>query len=105
MNLIEIDIKTANGLAQWSAANPAARWCRVDDPKLGDVTAVIRRFIDMDAPPADTPLNFRTRIHLAPNGEVQYVHLEKDGQVIGLTIEQATSLAKEITSRLGLTRP
>lgn len=54
---------------------------------------------------ADTSLNFRTRIHLAPNGEVQYVHLEKDGQVIGLTIEQATSLAKEITSRLGLTRP
>ena len=79
----------------------------VERKRYEEVKAEMEKEVEMTLNPSsivppDTPLNFRTKIHLAPNGDVQYVHLVKDGQTVGLTVEQATSLVKEISARLGL---
>jgi len=47
-----------------------------------------------------SPITVVFKTDLAPNGEIQMVHIWKGERTIGLTVEQAKSLANEILKRL-----
>jgi len=58
---------------------------------------IIREHIFKEGP---ISIRFRGAI-ISPTGEIQQVEITKDGSVVGLTREQALSLAREIMRRLG----
>lgn len=64
---------------------------------VGKEGAIMREQLFNEGP---ISIRFRGAI-ISPSGEIQQVEVSKDGNVIGLTADQARSLAREIRRRLG----
>lgn len=64
---------------------------------VGEQGKIVREQLFKEGP---ISVRFRGAI-LSPSGEIQQIEITRDGNVIGMTKDQALSLAKEINRRLG----